>query len=178
MTSCLQCSCIGSARRQREHHHEEPNAFDLTWSNYILSTYFGSCTPKLFRKKQPIRLEDDEDDEELFLGPDYYNEHCQGRAMHGYLDNVRDREFDSVLYDQQDSVPHFVTRNPFGKAKKKKKKHRKRHDNILPGGVIPEDAEFLDDDQIANFAYRIDQVWERGFLHRITTTVLTFTKFY
>ncbi|KAI8144376.1 hypothetical protein BJV82DRAFT_66710 [Fennellomyces sp. T-0311] len=158
-TSCC-CNCFCLSKRQAP--EEEPNAFDLTWRNYLLP----SCVPSIFKRQQPIRLEDDDD---LFITPN------QGRAVRGYLDDPNDWEFDSMLVNQE--FPEFVTRNPFGKTKKKRK-HKKHHHHHHHQRALPEDeeifseeiqdAEFLGDDQIAHLAYErrkdMDPYGEEGYI--------------
>lgn len=162
MTSLFSCTSL--SRRQTpvdEDELGEPNAFDLTWRNYLLPSQFCSCMPSIFGNRQHgIRLEDDDD--ELFFGPEYYNQHYQGRAVRGYLDNPRDWEFDAML--RQDDFPQFVTRNPFGKTGRKKKKKQKKQ--LRKGGLeedlfsddIQDDAEYLGDEQIAHLAYHQHKV--------------------
>ncbi|KAI9321221.1 hypothetical protein BX666DRAFT_1874527 [Dichotomocladium elegans] len=137
---------------------EEPNVFDLTWRNYLLPSQLCSCLP--FKRQQPIRLEDDD---ELFLNPEYHGD---------YLD-TRGWDFDPVFAQEEQEneiLPGFVTRNPFGKAKKKKKKHRVVKDYLFSDDMQDaQDAEFLGDDQIAHLAYNryskdMDQYGEETYL--------------
>ncbi|KAI7866774.1 hypothetical protein BDF14DRAFT_1809877 [Spinellus fusiger] len=146
----------------------EPNAFDLTWRNYLPSlTQFCPCVPFLSSQHSPIHL--DPDDEPSSLDTHYYNDHTlyQGQAVRGYLDNAQDWEFDAVI-DQDsmfagENVPPFVTRNPFGKSKRKRSKRRKgssllnsnKHQPPAVYEIFSEDqdradAESLGDDQIAS----------------------------
>ncbi|KAI9499073.1 hypothetical protein BDB00DRAFT_783662 [Zychaea mexicana] len=187
---CCNCLCLSSRRLQEQDQdllipEDEPNAFDLTWRNYLLPS---SCIPNIFKRQQPIRLGDDDDGnivdphDELFISPNYY----QGRAVRGYLDNPQDWEFDSVLHNDQQQFPEFVTRNPFGrkssKKKRKHKKHQHHHHNyprVVREGVVDgdeeeifsediQDAEFLGDDQIAHLAYErsknMDPYGEEGYI--------------
>ena len=143
---------------------DELHAFDLTWRNYLPSVSSFCCF-----KSGNIRL----DDEEPFIEPAYYNDHTlyRGEALQNYLEDSRDWEFESVL--GQSELP--VTRNPFGTASIKKKKNKlKKKKSKKERSVVMEtdmedtvvgydieqdqsyyhdDAEFLEDDQIANLAY-------------------------
>ncbi|KAI8078702.1 uncharacterized protein BX664DRAFT_37429 [Halteromyces radiatus] len=61
-----------------QQHNEEPNAFDLTWRNYLPSTsQFCLCLPSLGRQRQGILL--DENDNHLIDSPSYYNDFYQGK---------------------------------------------------------------------------------------------------
>ena len=186
--SCFCCNCFSSSKRHNQlslEPEEEPNAFDLTWRNYLLPTSSCCCIPNIFKRKQHIRLDDDDDiiDDELFISPhdqqppffDNNNNHNRyhGRAVRGYLDDPRDWEFDSMLAEGGEFPPAgFVTRNPFGrKNSKKKRKHKKHNQHNNYPRVIPQndddqeifseeiqDAEFLGDDQIAYLAYERSKV--------------------
>lgn len=156
MTTFFSCTFFCLPKRQDED-PMEPNAFDLTWRNYLPSTsQLCPCIP-LF--KQPIRLEDDDDP--LFLGPEFHNNnhnrpYNHQNAVRGYLNDPRDWEFDSML-PEEDPYDTFVTRNPFGKTKRKKKKQRKPRPFVVeepPEFSEEEDAEFLGDDQIQHLAYQ------------------------
>lgn len=161
------------ARQQQQNRHsiidDELHAFDLTWRNYLPSVSTFCCF------NRGIRLEDTDD---TVIEPAYYNDHTlyRGEALQNYLDNSRDWEFDSVL-GQNDELPQFVTRNPFGtasikKKKSKSKKNKKKRErpvvmetDLEEGDTIVgydiednqayyhDDAEFLGDDQIASLAY-------------------------
>lgn len=159
----------------------EPNVFDLTWRNYLLpSQLFPNCCG--ISRRQPIRLE--EDDDELFLGPDYYRDYLDTRDWEA--DPYNDYSTDTHRQQhpppppfllpphQQQAFADIVTRNPFGKShvSKKKKKNKKnkpvRDVDLL--GDHEEDAEFLGDEQIAHLAYNryskgdMDQYGEEAYL--------------
>ncbi|KAG0171453.1 hypothetical protein DFQ28_008412 [Apophysomyces sp. BC1034] len=162
--TCFMCPCL--PRRQSE--EEELNAFDLTWRNYLPSVaQFCLCIPSCFLRQQPIRLEDDDDP---LIDIPHYNNHqlYQGRAIQGYLSNPRDWEFESVL-DQNEISGTFVTRNPFGKKKKRSKRSKRLllEDENAAYEIFSEeqdqpDAEFLGDDQIANLAYQYGDTDQYG----------------
>ncbi|KAI9007933.1 hypothetical protein CLU79DRAFT_533188 [Phycomyces nitens] len=153
---------------------DELNAFDLTWRNYLPSmTQLCPCLAIFPRRG--IQL-DDYDDDAGNLGPQYYNDHSiyQGQTIQGYLRNSRDREFESVLegggedgiFSGGDYMPSFVTRNPFGRSKKKRSRRRKdrahliqEHDEPAVYEIFSEDqdrvdAESLGDDQIASLVFQ------------------------
>ncbi|KAI9255193.1 hypothetical protein BDA99DRAFT_154979 [Phascolomyces articulosus] len=179
MTSSCCCNCFSSSKRHQLslEPEEEPNAFDLTWRNYLLPSSSCCCIPNIFKRKhQPIRLGDDDDDmidDELFISPHQHfdrqniNNHNQyhGRAVRGYLDDPRDWEFDS-MFTEGEFPAGVVTRNPFGrKNSKKKRKHKKHHPRVIQQQDDEEifseeiqDAEFLGDDQIAHLAYERSKV--------------------
>ncbi|OAD71598.1 hypothetical protein PHYBLDRAFT_187610 [Phycomyces blakesleeanus NRRL 1555(-)] len=155
---------------------DELNAFDLTWRNYLPSmTQLCPCFG-IF-KGGSIQLDDD-DESTGNLGPHYYNDQSiyQGRTIQGYLRNSRDREFESVLengggedgaFSRGDYMPSFVTRNPFGRNRRKRPRRRKErahliqeeHDEPAVYEIFSEeqdrvDAESLGDDQIANLVFK------------------------
>ncbi|KAI9485390.1 MAG: hypothetical protein EXX96DRAFT_645351 [Benjaminiella poitrasii] len=151
---------------------DELHAFDLTWRNYIPSaSQFCCCF-----KSRGIQLDDVDDDP--LIEPNYYNDQTlyRGEALENYIPNGGFAE--SSLFGQNNN---FITRNPFGNnhspttfsKKKKKKSHKKknhRHSQHEQMAAVfdlesepyqsPEesyydhnDAEFLEDDQIAKIAY-------------------------
>lgn len=111
------------------------SAFDLTWRNYLPSASQFCCCGR----GGNIQLDDDP-----VIEPAYYNDHTlyRGEALQNYLDNPRDWEFESVLSGgQNDHLPQFVTRNPFGTAssssKKKSGKKSKKQKNKRSGDSRP-----------------------------------------
>lgn len=157
----------------------EPNVFDLTWRNYLLpSQFFPSCCGS--SRRQPIRLEDDDD--ELFLGPDYYRDYLDTRDWE--TDPYNDYSTDTHRQQQQQHPPppfllpphqqqafaDIVTRNPFGKSHvSKKKKKSKKNKHVRDVDFLAdqeEDAEFLGDEQIAHLAYnrysKVSHAFYRG----------------
>ncbi|KAI8379173.1 uncharacterized protein BYT42DRAFT_613499 [Radiomyces spectabilis] len=161
MTSFFPCTSPCSPKDN--HDREEPNAFDLTWRNYLPSIHqVCPCLPSrcFTRQQQPIRLEE-EDPSVLLFDPNYYNDHIvHRRSDYGYF--INDRELGSEFGDY---MPNFVTRNPFGKLKRKNKRKNKQKYTVMEpeedqeGPMVYEifdededqlDAEFLGDEQIAS----------------------------
>ncbi|KAI7880633.1 hypothetical protein K492DRAFT_177707 [Lichtheimia hyalospora FSU 10163] len=178
----MSCCCCCVSKRKSQPTPEplaEPNVFDLTWRNYLVpSQLFPNCCG--INRRQPIRLE--EDDDELFLGPDYYRDYLDTRDWE--TDPYNDYSTDThrqhppppflLPPHQQQAFADIVTRNPFGKShvsKKKKKSKKNKHVRDVDFLADHEqDAEFLGDEQIAHLAYNryskgdMDQYGEEAYL--------------
>ncbi|ORZ05268.1 hypothetical protein BCR42DRAFT_456948 [Absidia repens] len=116
--------CLPNSQRQ-EQLDDEPNAFDLTWRNYLPSTaQLCPCLPTIGRRQQQgILLDDDSNHPIDHNSIAYYNDFYQANAVRGYLDNQHDREFDDLLLTNDNR-----SRDTGGKSKKrsKRKKYPKR----------------------------------------------------
>ncbi|CAO3593628.1 unnamed protein product [Absidia cylindrospora] len=114
--------CLPNSQQQQLD-DDEPNAFDLTWRNYLPSTaQLCSCLPTIGR--QPGILLDDDNNQPIDHNSiAYYNDFYQANAVRGYLDNQHDREFDDLLLTNDNG-----SRDHGGKSKKrsKRKKYPKR----------------------------------------------------
>ncbi|KAI8335351.1 hypothetical protein BC941DRAFT_430079 [Chlamydoabsidia padenii] len=74
---------------QSQQDKEEPNAFDLTWRNYLPSiSHLCACLP-FFNQHQGILL-DNSQTNNLTLASPYYNDFYQAKAVRGYLDDQLD----------------------------------------------------------------------------------------
>ncbi|CAO3593198.1 unnamed protein product [Absidia cylindrospora] len=121
---------------QSQEDNNGPNAFDLTWRNYLPCTsHLFSCLPSLFHHQHQGILLDDSDDNSN-ITPPYYNDYYQTYADDGYLNDHHNRDVNGLLSthtghgDNQQKRPTRQHKTCTGKSTKrsKRRKHsRQRH---------------------------------------------------
>jgi hypothetical protein len=147
--------CLPKSHQQQQQQqavNEEPNAFDLTWRNYLPSTsQLCPCLPLIGRPRQGILLDDSNttDHNNLLISPPYYNDFYQANAVRGYLDDQHDREFDDLLLTN-----NKLKKTTSGKSKKRSKRKRYPKQRLLAKpSVTPAPYGYYDDDEDTAYDY-------------------------
>ncbi|ORZ15192.1 hypothetical protein BCR42DRAFT_416589 [Absidia repens] len=127
--------------QQCQEDNNGPNAFDLTWRNYLPSTsHLFSCLPSLFyHQHQGIQLDDSDDNHNIT--PLYYNDYYQAYDADGYLNDHHNGDVNGLLSihtssgDNQQKRPtrqHKTCTRKLTKRSKRRKYPRQRHIQYEP----------------------------------------------